>query len=476
MKLPEAVMRFGRCALLGTAILGLPGFLWGQVDAFDVKQESVRILWVGDILLSRRVEAKLGPDASPWAAWRSIFRQADWLGGNLEGAVGSAGGCGPEPCFAIAPGRLNLLAEAGFNGLSVENNHVLDLGETGRNATLEALRRLHIEPMSFENSPRFYQVKGLTVAVVAINRVGATPQRLPSVALAQKLRLARNLSHVVMVSVHWGSELLEWPNKAQRADAAWLVAQGADVILGHHPHVVQPPELVAGKPVFFSLGNHLFDQRYPATREGLVAQCRIEQGRLWVSGLRTHVAKGSYDPLPGMPEEYGFPPIALHEPISCSGIQLRPENGKAPGEIRLVGILDGVALWKTRFLQVASLETARLDGKADFLVALEWHASPIDHETALRPYVYRVTPAGLEAVWRGSALAWPLLDARVLPGDGGILCALHRGDSFLVPGVGAERTRIMAYHWNGFGFTGVEDQCRECAEAEGMGANSLRKF
>jgi poly-gamma-glutamate synthesis protein (capsule biosynthesis protein) len=75
------------------------------------------------------------------------------------------------------------------------------------------------------------------------------------------MRLARSLAELVVVYIHWGSELLDWPNTGQREAAGWLIQNGADVIVGHHPHVVQTPECVRGRPVFFSLGNHVFDQR-----------------------------------------------------------------------------------------------------------------------------------------------------------------------------------------------------------------------
>ena len=60
------------------------------------------------------------------------------------------------------------------------------------------------------------------------------------------------------------------------------------------------------------------------------------------------------------------------------------------------------------------------------------------------------------ARWRGSALAWPLLDAALLPAGGGVLCALHRRDSFLVLQPGSTGVRTAAYRWNGFGFSGVD--------------------
>jgi poly-gamma-glutamate synthesis protein (capsule biosynthesis protein) len=71
--------------------------------------------------------------------------------------------------------------------------------------------------------------------------------------------------------------------------------------------------------------------------------------------------------------------------------------------------------------------------------------------------VYEVGTHGFVARWRGSALAWPLLDARLLPGSYGVLCALHRRDSFLMLSPESNGTRVAAYRWSGFGFNGITD-------------------
>jgi poly-gamma-glutamate synthesis protein (capsule biosynthesis protein) len=116
--------------------------------------------------------------------------------------------------------------------------------------------------------------------------------------------------------------------------------------------------------------------------------------------------------------------------------------------------------WRTRPAPVLSLEVGQLEGpgKPQFLLSIERHASPIDSESDPRPYVYEVGPHGLIARWRGSALAWPLLDARLLPGSDGVLCALHRQDSFLMLSPASKGTRVAAYRWNGFGFAGLADE------------------
>ncbi len=441
---------------------------------------EIRLLFTGDILLSRNVAVELAKrKTSPWERLSALFGKSDLVVGNLEGAVGKHGDCipcanGNPPCFIISDTLIPFLASAGFKALSVENNHSHDLGDKGRNTTIMALSMCDLVPITFEASPKFFRVRDVTVGLIAINlipgRDGARLQ-IPSVELRQKLRLARSLANLVVVSVHWGSELLEWPNQTQRHSAKWLIDHGADLIIGHHPHVVQAPEMIEGKPVFFSLGNHLFDQKYVATKEGLIADCRISAGALNCRGITTHTAENSFYPEFGDEKEFDLKPIQLRDTIRVSGMSLRPvaTGGSEKPEISLETARDGNRLWQTRPIPLASIARGRLDGKNEFLLTLERHYSPIDGETGLRPYVYSVTEQGLVAKWRGSALAWPLIDGMLMPGDETILCALHRGDSFIDLQPRSKEVRTMAYRWNGFGFSGVndpavEEKCRKCWE------------
>jgi len=136
----------------------------------------------------------------------------------------------------------------------------------------------------------------------------------------------------------------------------------------------------------------------------------------------------------------------------------------------LEGRRDGRLQWRSPPSGLLRVSPARFgDDGEELLFALEMHYSDLDGEIAPRPYVYRVAEGGLLPLWRGSALAWPLLDADVILGEGGrcFLCALHRGDSFLVPDPEARGTRTAAYVWNGFGFSGdgidniMESECEK---------------
>jgi poly-gamma-glutamate synthesis protein (capsule biosynthesis protein) len=251
------------------------------------------ILFTGDILLSRRVADKVQHrKLSPWVHFADLFHSAQWVSGNLEGALGSPSDCqsAARPCFATSESLVRLLKEAGFHGLSVENNHAGDLGSAGRERTRRLLEQESLLPIDFENSPEYVRVADATIALLAITVIPAADgrvQQIPSTELSEKLRTARQRADLVVVSIHWGVEYQRLPDTTQRTQARWLVQQGADLIVGHHPHVVQSPECVEGHPVFFSLGNHVFDQVYPPTKEGLIADCRLSAGRLSCDGIRT---------------------------------------------------------------------------------------------------------------------------------------------------------------------------------------------
>jgi poly-gamma-glutamate synthesis protein (capsule biosynthesis protein) len=321
-----------------------------------------------------------------------------------------------------------------------------------------------VAALSFEDSPLFVKLGPHTVAIATLSAVPARDGsriEIPSTALRQKLQLARSLAELVVVYIHWGSELLDWPDAAQRDAARYLVRNGADLIVGHHPHVVQAPECVLGRPVFFSLGNHVFDQKYPATKQGLIADCRIRRGVLACDGISTSTPPGSAMPqfssASVSTDSLKACPVDLRPPLSVNGFSLRGQSMDR-GYI-IEGTREGIHPWRSQALPLISAEAGKLAGPngPEYLFTLEQHPSSIDGEEGVRPYVYEALAGGLVARWRGSALAWPLLDAAVLPGGDGVLCALHRLDSFLVLRPNAAGVRTAAYRWNGFGFSGLDD-------------------
>ena len=437
------------------------------------RQEEVRILFTGDILLSRNVRQEYRHrGTSPFENMQELFSEADVVIGNLEGAVGEVADSVRDKnslLFDIDKGDIGMLYEAGFGILTIENNHTYDLGEEGRDSTVVSSQKRGLAAVHSLNSPYFFTVKGVVVSIIAVNTISNkdyTARGIPSIELMQQLRLAKNLSNVVIVSIHWGSELVDWTVKQQRSIAEWLVQNGADIIIGSHPHVIQQPEIVNGKPVFFSLGNLLFDQKYDATKEGLIADIRIRKGKIKCSGILTHTAQNSFYPSVVREIDCGFKVLRTNKLFNIGDFTLLPvsENRGVDSKIRLDGYSAGRKVWSSQSIPLVSIETGKLDGENEYLFTLEKHYSTIDNETDVRPYVYGADKRGIHALWRGSALAWPLVDAHISTCDGKTLCVLHRGDSYMNIDKSSQKRRLMGYRWNGFGFSGVIDsiQCSNC--------------
>jgi poly-gamma-glutamate synthesis protein (capsule biosynthesis protein) len=258
--------------------------------------------------------------------------------------------------------------------IGIENNHSFDLGDTGKLNTIKKKKKNEIHPVCFENSPYFISVKGIVFSIVTVNTVpdrNNSKNPIYSIELRQKLALAKRLANVVIVSIHWGSELLEWSNKTQREEAEWLIAQGADIIIGSHPHVVQNPEIIDGKPVFFSLGNHLFDQKYPATKKGLIVEVTVKNGKYQCKGIITHTKPNSFYPEWAASVSFDFPVFEYNSKLltlneySFIPISVFEQNKTM---VVLQAYCNDRLKWCSHPMPLVYITSAKIDGKEEYLV------------------------------------------------------------------------------------------------------------
>lgn len=204
--------------------------------------EVIRIAICGDLMLGRRVAALADPlrDLAP------AFRKADLALGNLECVIGTE-----EPrnqLQLIAPPKsVDLLRNAGMDGLSVENNHAQDLGPEGLAATQSALLEGNIAPIGRE--AKIFVVKGKRIAVLAWDD-SREDASLPEIGVE---------ADYVIALPHWGREHQTTPTARQREVATQLLQGGVDLIAGSGAHALQPLEHQVGGCVAFSLGNAVFD-------------------------------------------------------------------------------------------------------------------------------------------------------------------------------------------------------------------------
>lgn len=248
---------------------------------------------VGAIGALRRRMAAAGPDA-PFAALRPHAAAADLAFANLEFPVGERAWVreGRADEFFHDAAVPAALARAGFRVVSLANNHMLDCGERGLARTLEACRAAGLATagagpdLDAARAPAVLDVHGVRVVLLAYATTGsdaAAPGR-PGVApldpplVAEDVARWRPQADVLVVSAHWGSMYVDYPPPRVLATARAIAAAGADLVLGHHPHVLQGAERIGRTLVLYSLGDAVFDSRSGDFEAGVAATIRLESG------------------------------------------------------------------------------------------------------------------------------------------------------------------------------------------------------
>jgi AmmeMemoRadiSam system protein B len=244
------------------------------------QEGRANLLFVGDLMLDRYVKEKMGDQGPSYSlsalAKEGFFSGYDIVSANLEGAVTDLGEHYPpvnKYDFAFDPYDVAALNEYYFNYFSIANNHILDQGKKGLDETRANLSALGFlfsgcsEGQVSSCSATSTLAGGRRIALLSF---AAVYRSLPEGQLLSMISKAGEESDLVVVNIHWGIEYEHQALSRQRDLAAKMAAAGADLIIGHHPHVVQGVELIGQTPVFYSLGNFLFDQTDAVnTQEGL---------------------------------------------------------------------------------------------------------------------------------------------------------------------------------------------------------------
>ncbi len=236
-------------------------------------------MFTGDVLLAGQAERlieKEGPGVL-FSAVRGALRGADLTVGNLECALATGGqAVEKKHTFRADPRTAAALAEAGFDLMTLANNHAADYGPEALLETGATLVKFGILPVgagaNAEEARRWAVVEvgspPVRVALLAFSnmlpasfyasreRPGTNPAR-PS-AIADDVAAAREQADVVVVLFHWGTELSSSPSEVQQRLAAVAADAGADLVVGHHPHVLQGLGMRGRTLIAYSLGNFLF--------------------------------------------------------------------------------------------------------------------------------------------------------------------------------------------------------------------------
>ena len=244
------------------------------------------LAFVGDIMLGRSLGARIdrGEGDTIFASVDIILQAADLTIGNLECALGTGGTKAPKAyTFLAPPEAARLLRNAGFDLMSLANNHSLDYGlevfdQTGKILTENGIRFIGAGADEIQaRAPARFEAGGVRIALLAYADVpveylskfdardwSAGPST-PGISWADDEKIKQDLlaldgeADLIVVLFHFGTEGLEAPDKRQIQLSRLAVDYGADVIVGSHPHMVQNVEQYKDGWIFYSLGNFVFD-------------------------------------------------------------------------------------------------------------------------------------------------------------------------------------------------------------------------
>ncbi|MBQ9077314.1 MAG: CapA family protein [Muribaculaceae bacterium] len=273
---------------------------------------DVEIVFAGDAMQHKaQIEAARRADGN--YSYDECFRlispyisNADYAVVNLETPLGGKPYTG-YPCFSAPDPYSEALADAGFDLMLTANNHTLDRRDKGLTRTLDSLDAQHISHTgTYRNKaerdsvmPFIADIKGIKVAFLnyTYGTNGIPVQGKVVVDYIDKKQIETDVTkarekgaEIIAVCIHWGNEYQMLPHSSQKSLASFLCDLGVDLIIGGHPHVIQPMEIRRSEKynkdilVVYSLGNFISNMKTRDTRGGALLKVKIT--RNWLGGVR----------------------------------------------------------------------------------------------------------------------------------------------------------------------------------------------
>ncbi|WP_070137917.1 CapA family protein [Crocinitomix algicola] len=284
--------------ILRSAFLLLIGFILGCTP----KKESLKILFAGDLLLDRGVKKRieyLGADNLFRPEMTALFAQHNIVIANLECPVTKIEApINKRFIFRGEPEVLETLQLNGITHLNMANNHAMDQGRKGLVDTDKNIRKYGMkstgygvnskkacEPVLLSNEPRaVYLISSLRVPSENWTYLAEEPsvceQTVEEICQQVQFLKKKDQNAIVLIQLHWGAEHQPQPLLSQIQQARQLIDAGADAIVGHHPHTIQTIEFYKEKPIYYSIGNFIFDQNNPINSAGLLIGIEISTKKI----------------------------------------------------------------------------------------------------------------------------------------------------------------------------------------------------
>lgn len=463
----------------------------GSASPEIAEGEAILVL-VGDLMLGRGVRDLVEARGSDWLlAEVEDLLHADLVIANLESLLADPPeGSSPALNLAAGAGVGDSLSRAGIGAVSLANNHALDARSEGLAATLAELEGRGIvavgagDTLAEARSARILSINGVRVALLAYNdvpqasglRAGSGPvvAELEPASMEAEVRRARERADVVVVVFHWGEEYNASPTPRQREMARRAREAGAQVVVGSHPHVVQPLDLQADGVVAYSLGNFVFDQwRSLSTTRGQALALRVRRDglaqaeivSLSLDGGRPRVVE-RVSATPNGNTVFHWNGAGFESRSASLFYQAPPSEADLDGD----GALERVLIEAGR---LCVLDWSEGQWREVWQTPPEWEVErvalgDVDHDGlpnivfslwrtyrerfGNQPFVFGYRDGKYRPVWRGSAVADPIRELGVgdVDGDGRDELVVLEGD----PSEGRDEVAVAVtvWRWSGWGF------------------------
>lgn len=258
-----------------------------------VIEKTIRLFFVGDIMLDRtiRKDGELYGYQTLFACLEKDLSGYDRVIGNLEGTVTDFPSVSrdatyeaPESFrFTFDKNAVQTLKDIGLTTVSLANNHIKDFGNEGIQQTVSNLDELKInhfgDPRKESVGYFIDTIHDTKIAFIPYNQFFGTKEQV-----VKDLEATQNISDIQIIFAHWGDEYT--PARSDIKALAYQFADaGADLIIGAHPHVIQEKEIYKSVPIYYSLGNFIFDQYWEeSVRTGLGVQIEIKNKKIEIRG------------------------------------------------------------------------------------------------------------------------------------------------------------------------------------------------
>lgn len=284
-----------------------------EPQKLEINASNITIFLTGDVMLTRGVDSLLDNNRDVFGDLTPLFKMSDLVVINLEDPfTNSKNNLKTVIPLKADPEHVQILKEDNINVACLANNHIMDYGETGLNDTVRALESYNItyvgagSNLQQASKPAYFEVDNRTIAILnyfdtttfqefselelrpaTANNSGFAPAEWN--VIKENLNQAKNRSDIVIVVFHYGNEYSTSPNEYQQNLSRKCIDEGADIVVGSHPHVTQGVESYNGKLIFYSLGNCVFDQSNPATKYSMVVKLQDLNGNLTATIYPFHI-------------------------------------------------------------------------------------------------------------------------------------------------------------------------------------------